>query len=193
MTNVICFESEKVNTSLAEVSANRISQTHSSEPRPAPASANSRRSRCGSNLRTGSGSSKPVASDEQAESAGASFGFSAAGSRSRVPGWSVQELGVEVKTRTLKTTGMRHPAAQEARNAGEVLLCETRRRRNREKRDFSLRRPTTLQEQSGRKKRRPAPFEMTVDRHDVSCPYRASSKKQIPRFARNDNLRGRDD
>jgi hypothetical protein len=31
-----------------------------------------------------------------------------------------------------------------------------------EKRDFSLRRPTTLQEQSGKKKRRPAPFEMTV-------------------------------
>jgi hypothetical protein len=33
-----------------------------------------------------------------------------------------------------------------------------------EKRDFSLRRPTTLQEQSGKKKRRPAAFEMTVGR-----------------------------
>jgi len=32
---------------------------------------------------------------------------------------------------------------------------------NEEKRDFSLRGPTTLQEQSGKKKRRPAPFEMT--------------------------------
>jgi hypothetical protein len=30
------------------------------------------------------------------------------------------------------------------------------------KRDFSLRGPTILQEQNGKKKRRPAPFEMTV-------------------------------
>jgi len=33
--------------------------------------------------------------------------------------------------------------------------------RNEEKRDFSLRRPTVSQERSGKKKRRPAPFEMT--------------------------------
>ena len=36
------------------------------------------------------------------------------------------------------------------------------RRQVRRQREFSLRRPTTLQEQSGKKKRRPAPFEMTV-------------------------------
>ncbi|SRR5260370_6423786 len=38
---------------------------------------------------------------------------------------------------------------------------ETRNRKSEEKRDFSLRRPTASQERSGKKKRRPAPFEMT--------------------------------
>jgi hypothetical protein len=33
---------------------------------------------------------------------------------------------------------------------------------SKEKRDFSLRRPTRLQEQTWKKRRRPAPFEMTV-------------------------------
>jgi len=42
------------------------------------------------------------------------------------------------------------------------LLLFLVRRGPRRQRDFSLRRPTTLQEQSGMKKRRPAPFEMTV-------------------------------
>ena len=42
------------------------------------------------------------------------------------------------------------------------LLLFLVRRGPRRQRDFSLRRPTTLQEQSGKKKRRPAPFEMTV-------------------------------
>jgi len=41
-------------------------------------------------------------------------------------------------------------------------INKCRAKEKEEKRDFSLRGPTALQEQSGEKKHRPAPFEMTV-------------------------------
>ena len=48
------------------------------------------------------------------------------------------------------------------RRSRQRLRCLPRTSARKRRRDFSLRRPTTLQEQSGKKKRRPAAFEMTV-------------------------------
>jgi hypothetical protein len=62
-----------------------------------------------------------VVNGVDAASAGGPFRFSAAGSRSRVADRSVQELGVEVKTRTLKTAGMRHPVKRPEHSANSTL------------------------------------------------------------------------
>jgi hypothetical protein len=77
---------------------------------------------------------------------------------------------------------------------------------HKEKRDFSLRRPTPFTVVKGDEKNRPASFEMTggggggyvgakaptpkASGHDVPCPYEGRAegekKQQIPRYARDD-------
>jgi len=80
-------------------------------------------------------------------------------------------------------------------NRRDAAPCGESDRVGKEKtrRDFSLRRPTRLQEQTWKQRRRPAPFERTVGwrREKEGTMYRAptGSKKQIPRFARDDKSR----